>query len=247
MMRTAMYAPALDMVCVDDTLWRSSLLQDRLVLLGPAASPEPLRDTLFRLVCLAVACHTEAEAVSVRADHPRLVGAQGAVEVPPATLVLEASSVFFSSLPPHERRPLHVCLTRLLVLERDDSSSLALVLLLLAKGSLECPARRSAIFSSLINRIPLKKIAKKGEKSDDDALMACIRDFVDGHKENAFKAVFLEPTKAYFRICNNRVMEGDVDVHGANTYQALLECATGRSTVNALFFIFYFFIFFIFL
>ena len=41
--------------------------------------------------------------------------------------------------------------------------------------------------------------------------------------------VFLRPTIVYFQLTRNAVMEGDVDVHGSNTYLALLEVVKADS------------------
>ena len=51
---------------------------------------------------------------------------------------------------------------------------------------------------------------------------------IDDIKEDkALKATFLEPTKMYFRAVNDHIMEGDVDIHGSNTYLAILLATLG--------------------
>ena len=57
-------------------------------------------------------------------------------------------------------------------------------------------------------------------------LLAC-EGVVEELKNDAIAAVFLEPTKAYFRAVGDATMEGDVDVHGANVYLSLLAACLG--------------------
>lgn len=56
---------------------------------------------------------------------------------------------------------------------------------------------------------------------------------IDDLKSMAFKSVFVEPTKLYFRAVRDIVMEGDVEVHGCNTYLALLLAALGVKLVHS--------------
>ncbi len=211
-----MYSSALSVVCIHDSLWRSSLLQDRLALLSRAVAPASVRETLVRLVSLALGCRDEAEAAAATG------GGRLLLDVPRDVAVLSSCLALVDSLPPWQQRPLHLALCHVLEREGRDATAMRLVLSLLVKGALECPARKAAVFSAVVNRVSL-------EGSGESALALCVREFVDQFKEKAFSTVFLEPTKAYFSLTRNAVMEGDVEVHGSNTYQALLEAATGKS------------------
>jgi hypothetical protein len=210
----AMYAAALGDVCISDSLWRSSQLQDRLALLSRSSCHLSLEEAFVHLVCLALGC-TVTEAPTVEGGRHLMLDVPQNVEVVPSCLA------FAASLPQWQRRPLLLALCHVLEREGRDVTAMRLVLSLLVKGSIECPARKAAVFSAIVNRVSL-------EGCGESALTMCVREFVDSFKEKAFATVFLEPTKVYFRLTRNGVMEGDVEVHGSNTYQALLEAATGK-------------------
>jgi len=52
-------------------------------------------------------------------------------------------------------------------------------------------------------------------------------EFIEDTKEQALKTTFLEPTKMYFRAKDEPVRENQVDVHGSNTYLAVLSATLG--------------------
>ncbi len=58
-------------------------------------------------------------------------------------------------------------------------------------------------------------------------LMRAFDEFLDSFKAKAFKMAFAEPTKLYFHLIGDHVMRDDVDVHGSNTYSALVLSTTG--------------------
>ena len=58
-------------------------------------------------------------------------------------------------------------------------------------------------------------------------LYEAIEILIDDMKEKAFQSVFLQPSIAYLKLAGNTTMEGDVEVHGANTYGAIVEYSLG--------------------
>jgi hypothetical protein len=60
------------------------------------------------------------------------------------------------------------------------------------------------------------------------ALWTRAEGFLDEYKENAFKAAFMEPVKVYVRCTGGKDLEvGNAQVHGANTYAAVLLSTLG--------------------
>lgn len=58
-------------------------------------------------------------------------------------------------------------------------------------------------------------------------VLRCMEDFLDDHKERAFKASFMEPTRFYFDLVGDACQRDHVNVHGLNWYLALLHSALG--------------------
>eukprot|EP01012_Entosiphon_sulcatum_P005761 TRINITY_DN12624_c0_g1_i2.p1 TRINITY_DN12624_c0_g1~~TRINITY_DN12624_c0_g1_i2.p1 ORF type:complete len:380 (-),score=72.56 TRINITY_DN12624_c0_g1_i2:57-1196(-) len=126
------------------------------------------------------------------------------------------------------------------VMQHDDTDGLRLILSLLVRGGNECAARKRFVFVVLVHRAGqfLKRGTTAGCDPDAgsegrtvEAAVSHLREvavsYLDELKEKAFASTFLEPTKAHFRAIGDSVMEGDVDVHGANTYAAVLLAALG--------------------
>jgi hypothetical protein len=63
--------------------------------------------------------------------------------------------------------------------------------------------------------------------SAKERLYEKLEEMIDDIKERAFKTVFLEPTACYFHAIHDGINEGDVDVHGSNTYAAVLLASLG--------------------
>lgn len=118
----------------------------------------------------------------------------------------------------------------------EDSSGLRIIAGLMKRGADECNARKRAVFYNIINRIPVKfdHIDQRSLLNvDNEGAIAChflrniLVEYIDSIKEKAFQSTFLEPTKMYFHKVRDYTMEGDVDVHGANIYLALLASTLG--------------------
>jgi len=131
------------------------------------------------------------------------------------------------------RQPyLQFCLQQVI---SEDESALIGVLNILARGGSECKARKLMAFNSVCQRIAYSKslLQELQEEMEEDVepCIAIIREyldtFIDDFKTKAFKSAFLEPTKVYFHCVCDYVMEGDVEVHGANTYAAVLLSTLG--------------------
>mmetsp|Transcript_41174 Transcript_41174/g.118997 ORF Transcript_41174/g.118997 Transcript_41174/m.118997 type:complete len:733 (-) Transcript_41174:582-2780(-) len=69
--------------------------------------------------------------------------------------------------------------------------------------------------------------------SQDGALARfneCMEDYLDDHKERAFKSSFMEPARFYFSAVRDQSGLDHVNVHGLNWYLALLHAALGIQT-----------------
>lgn len=121
----------------------------------------------------------------------------------------------------------------------EDATGLQIILALMRRGANECQARKSYVFSAIVGRVKIPgecaaENAGLEEGNSSDAIYAARRavssvvvDLVEETKDKAFKTIFLEPTKMYFRAVRDSVMEGDVEVHGANVYLTILLATLG--------------------
>jgi hypothetical protein len=55
----------------------------------------------------------------------------------------------------------------------------------------------------------------------------CFEDFLDDHKERAFKSAFMEPARFYFHAVTDHGNRDHVNVHGLNWYLAMLHSTAG--------------------
>lgn len=55
----------------------------------------------------------------------------------------------------------------------------------------------------------------------------CIEDYLDTHKENAFKSAFQEPARLYFDLCGNTHHRDHVNVHGLNGFLCIIRGGLG--------------------
>lgn len=121
----------------------------------------------------------------------------------------------------------------------EDATGLQIILALMRRGANECQARKSYVFSAIVGRVKIPGECaaengglEKGNSSDAvyaarRAVSSVVMDLVEETKDKAFKSIFLEPTKMYFRAVRDSVMEGDVEVHGANVYLTILLATLG--------------------
>jgi len=136
----------------------------------------------------------------------------------------------YLSLEPWQQPVFHTALQQML---SQDSDSLKIMCGLLLHASRECMARKQYAFMVTVDR-SIDHHAEPIHDSDEDTLelhkrvlFDTAQTSIDELKSLAFKSIFLEPTKMYFRAVRDNVMEGDVEVHGSNTYLALLLAALG--------------------
>jgi hypothetical protein len=133
-------------------------------------------------------------------------------------------------------------LAALSILAENDDVRLCSLLGLLARGQRECGARRRMAFSTVICAASSiissdsNKDRNISASSDDGLSVAKMRirnfaiDFIEDMKERAVRSIFVEPSIMVLTAMYDDVGAGDVDVHGLNTYLAMLESSIGIST-----------------
>lgn len=124
-----------------------------------------------------------------------------------------------------------------LLCETEDPDGLQLVLGLMLSGSGWCHARKTFVFNTIVNRVRVPAAASEVSvayaadtprlKAARQALMEVMTEFIEDSKDLALKTTFLEPTKMFFRAKDEPVRENQVDVHGSNTYLAVLSATLG--------------------
>jgi len=123
-----------------------------------------------------------------------------------------------------------------LLLESEDPDGLQLILGLMLSGSGWCHARKTFVFNTIVSRVRFpsavsEEVSRAGEPSGlqiaRQALMEVVTEFIEDTKDHALKTTFLEPTKMHFRAKDEPVRENQVDVHGSNTYLAVLSATLG--------------------
>lgn len=83
-----------------------------------------------------------------------------------------------------------------------------------------CRARKRATLVAAVNAVP--RGAGRAPASARERVEEALEAAAEELKESAFASTFVFPTVQLFRCVGNRIMESDVDVHGANLYAALL-------------------------
>jgi hypothetical protein len=106
---------------------------------------------------------------------------------------------------------------------------------LLVRASGECMARKYSACSDVVRAVAQDLIKQQhSEHSDlmeeatpESTIKHRCAKYIDEIKERALRSVFLEPAKLVARAAGDGVLHDDVDVHGSNTYKALLTAALG--------------------
>jgi hypothetical protein len=130
-----------------------------------------------------------------------------------------------------------------LSLRLEEPVGLMTCLNLLARGGSECHARKLMAFHTFIQRIATASTASSSSSaSTSDAsssssssafehsrmlLLDWMRNYIDNLKLKAFTSTFIEPARFYFCKTGQTVMMDDVEVHGSNTYLAVLLSTLG--------------------
>ena len=140
------------------------------------------------------------------------------------------------NIPSWQRRLLQAAFHEILSQENVDKDGLQILCGLILRVSRLCNVAKQDAFFNIVqhsisnNEINIQTQDAYGIKNTEyhkkilfDAAMIPIDDI----KDKALRATFLEPTKMYFRAVNDDIMEGDVDIHGSNTYLAILLATLG--------------------
>jgi hypothetical protein len=111
--------------------------------------------------------------------------------------------------------------------DSDDYTTCEKMIGLISIANEQCNARRIQTFYILVqNCAPSQDVdlpRNQGLEDSKRVLYDAVREKIDELKDTAFKRTFLEPTKLYFRAVGEDVKEGDVDIHGSNTYLSILK------------------------
>ena len=133
-------------------------------------------------------------------------------------------------------------ITSLTTQERSDLAfKLKMMFGYMQRGVSQCEARRWWVFSEIINICTQQFAVLNARNVDHTAngansayklaytrLRSALIATIEEYKEKAFRTVFIEPSIAYFDETRNPVMSGDVEVHGANLYLAVLDAVLGK-------------------
>jgi len=146
--------------------------------------------------------------------------------------LLEGATHFYQALQ-WERPYLVQALDLLYKMEDDDG--LQVILGLMLSGSGWCHARKTFVFNTIVSRVRVPAAASENARAGESlalqvarqAVMEVVTEFIEDTKDQALKTTFLEPTKMHFRAKDEPVRENQVDVHGSNTYLAILSATLG--------------------
>jgi len=223
--RPAEFVAAHQLICISPELMGKSRLDGRVAALETKLLSCPLNES-FTSVAAQLVARAFGVAVSKAARfHGSVPGLADGCFYAGAMRVHD-------SLEEWQARLLHGAMREMVA---SEATELQIVCALLLRASNECQARKHHVFLLVIERMSADGAAdQQGELAEGDkvqqsrrALLEAAQDVVDELKDKAFASVFTEPTKMYYRAVGDATMEGDVDVHGANTYLALLLASLG--------------------
>lgn len=144
----------------------------------------------------------------------------------------------FHQLLPHHDKLLFSSLLDHCVQSTDtDPVTLRMHVDMMAVGNSQCNARRKLVLYNLLSYFATASTVSSNcvqEISAIDSSITTIKSVcaraIDNLKMKVIQSLFLEPSKMFFRIVNNTIMEGDVDVHGINTILTILHDTLGVKT-----------------
>jgi len=229
--RPAEFVAAHQLICISPELMGKSRLDGRVAALETKLLSCPLTES-FTSVAAQLVARAFGVAVSKAARfHGSVPGLADGCFYAGAMRVHD-------SLEEWQARLLHGAMREMVA---SEATELQIVCALLLRASNECQARKHHVFLLVIERMSADGAAdQQGELAEGDkvqqsrrALLEAAQDVVDELKDKAFASVFTEPTKMYYRAVGDATMEGDVDVHGANTYLALLLASLGVRLARA--------------
>lgn len=194
-----------------------------------ALSKDPLNerwhDTITRLTSLAIGAPA---ASMVRLPELDLIGSP-----------FHSVRDFLGGFPLNEDVQVLLWIARQTVKTKDASEARVVLGTMMRAGSL-CNAATHQARATLLQRVAslvlredpamTMKPSIAGASAFNTHTVRLLREcqgLIDELKDKALASTFLEPSKAYFRAVGDATMEGDVDVHGANTFIAALEATLG--------------------
>lgn len=147
--------------------------------------------------------------------------------------LLQGALQYYQAL--HWEKPYLVQALELLQ-ESETADGLQTILGLMLSGQGWCHARKTWVFNTIISRVQVPAAAPSeftpiGESHASrvarQAVKEIVSEFIEDVKDQALKTTFLEPTKMHFRTKDEPMRENQVDMHGANTYLAILASTLG--------------------
>ena len=231
--RPAEFADTLASICIVPELMGTSCMDHKIarleeqMLLHPDLLREPFDTTAARFVGRAFGIDSIQRARRFNGSDPGDISQYGNFH--------RSFVMVYNDLDEWQKPLLHIALAETLS-HHDNSAVDGLQVLcgLFLRASRECMARKHHAFMVAIHRSVSDDVAHQGSSSSQQRATCSVVEIhkqrlyhsaqiaLDDLKDKAFKSVFVEPTKLYFRAIGDVVMENDVDVHGSNTYLAIL-------------------------
>lgn len=216
-------------ICIAPKFMRSSRMEATINSLIECVARCPLRDSFQITAARAISRAFHLDSIDKAYRH-RSAGPSGL-----ENCFHQGCMRVYNGLEVWQKPLLHVALRELT--SKDEPDGLQIVCGLLLQSSRQCFARRHHVFFVILERTGQMNtdVAKSEiEVVASDSLSRHCAVLIDGAqaaidtlKDKAFKSVFLEPTKMYFRAVGDHTMEGDVEVHGSNLYLAILLATLG--------------------
>lgn len=226
------YRHALQSICIHPSLMAATRTQAQLHVLQDAVTARPFAgDTFSTTLELAIGVAFGIPPPESRRCHVNVPGV--------ASGCAFAAGLTFESALGWEKPYAHAALRA--VMEHEDATGLQVVLGLFLRAAKECTARKKAVFSLLVQRAAsaVSTTAAAGDVAwppggisgdvlaEAQGLRHRLLAELDAIKALAFQASFIEPTRLYYRTVWDSRAEGDVEVHGSNTYITLLQACLG--------------------
>ena len=153
--------------------------------------------------------------------------------------VHEGCTRLYNDISVRQKRALHAAIREHTESETSSPDDLRMILSFCVYGAHRCSAAKAHAFSTVIERVPLNTQSTEGvastKQSKEENILAIARShvrdaiarFVETVKSRALSTTFLEPSKLYYESRGDETGVGDVDVHSANYYCAVLSATLG--------------------
>ncbi len=227
--RPAEFSDTIASICIVPELMGTSCMDHKIAKLEEIMNQNPLRETFETTAARFVG---RAFAIG-NIQHARRFNGSDPGDSTLYGNFYRSLVVVYNDLDEWQKPLLHMALVEMLL--HHDKDGMQVLCGLFLRASRECMARKYDVFMIAIQRSTPNDSALRQQ----DAAAGSVLDShkarlfheaqiaVDDLKDKAFKSVFVEPTKLYFHAVGDTIMEGDVEVHGSNTYLALLLSALG--------------------